>query len=446
MKDYGAVGAGGVDDTTAIRNCLGDATTGGIIFFPSGTYTVLGTIGRPTVDGLTFQGAGWQTTSITRGADVIIFDLGGSGSGSHRSYITVENMTIDGGGAANLTQLVRAYYANFLRFQNLKLTNTGGIEIEGVELWDSRIRGCWFDAAGLALGANSEALRLVSTKEGVGVGGYGYSTDSVNNIWAEDLEFTANRQGDFNIARNGGSNNPHRMYFQRVKQENAHVRNNQYAINLETLVYSAFRDFSLHPSAFDAGQSTPIKNVQMVNVSDTVFDNWLLENGAASISHSLFFCGGVSACEFHDMQRQGTVCTDAEFFWNGANAGAGIRFTGYQLNIAHDNGTGAGNLALGPIASRALVVNSYTGATTLWAGGNDVALFNATGGPIAVTLPPAVGSGIIFRCKKTDASANAVTISRAGADTIEGVTSVALAAQYNMVTLIDIAAGLWGRF
>lgn len=70
---------------------------------------------------------------------------------------------------------------------------------------------------------------------------------------------------------------------------------------------------------------------------------------------------------------------------------------------------------------------------------------DATTATFAFTLPAATGSGQVFYFKKIDASANAVTISRAGADTIEGGTSLSLAAQWNSVGIIDYASGKWGK-
>lgn len=58
-------------------------------------------------------------------------------------------------------------------------------------------------------------------------------------------------------------------------------------------------------------------------------------------------------------------------------------------------------------------------------------LCDATSGAITATLPAASASKAWFvLIVKTDSSVNAVTVTRAGADTIEGATTVALALQY----------------
>lgn len=77
---------------------------------------------------------------------------------------------------------------------------------------------------------------------------------------------------------------------------------------------------------------------------------------------------------------------------------------------------------------------------------DDFILLDATAGAFAVNLPAAnstVALGREWLFKKKDASGNAVTINRAGADTIEGAASTALAAQYNMVRLRTDGVATW---
>lgn len=80
-------------------------------------------------------------------------------------------------------------------------------------------------------------------------------------------------------------------------------------------------------------------------------------------------------------------------------------------------------------------------------------LVDASGGAITVVLPPCTtyygtAADQPITVKKIDSSANAVTISRTGSDTIEGGTSFSLGAQYKYVafegaTTTDTSAGAW---
>jgi len=72
---------------------------------------------------------------------------------------------------------------------------------------------------------------------------------------------------------------------------------------------------------------------------------------------------------------------------------------------------------------------------------------DATAGAATVNLPLAasVPAGTRFAVKKSDASGNAVTLTRAGADTIDGGTTVALAAQFNSVVVVGNGVTQWLR-
>lgn len=71
---------------------------------------------------------------------------------------------------------------------------------------------------------------------------------------------------------------------------------------------------------------------------------------------------------------------------------------------------------------------------------------NATSGVITITLPSAttVGSGWAVQIRKSDASANLVTISRAGSDTINGATTLSLAVQHQSLILFSLGGTSWG--
>lgn len=64
-----------------------------------------------------------------------------------------------------------------------------------------------------------------------------------------------------------------------------------------------------------------------------------------------------------------------------------------------------------------------------------------TVGAFAVTLPTAVGiPGRIYVIKKVDASANAITVTSAGAETIDGAATVVLNAQWQVVRVVSDGA------
>ncbi len=94
--------------------------------------------------------------------------------------------------------------------------------------------------------------------------------------------------------------------------------------------------------------------------------------------------------------------------------------------------------------SRIQNFKTNVGAYTIKPADNRV-LIDATAGAVAATLPAAnaVAPGKAFGIKKSDVSANAVTITRAGADAIEGGTTIALAAQFNSAEVVSDGVSIW---
>ena len=64
-------------------------------------------------------------------------------------------------------------------------------------------------------------------------------------------------------------------------------------------------------------------------------------------------------------------------------------------------------------------------------------------GVVSVVLPAATGSGRVLNVKKIDASANAVTVTPDGAETIDGETTQVIDGQYDNMQIQDAAAGAW---
>ena len=64
-------------------------------------------------------------------------------------------------------------------------------------------------------------------------------------------------------------------------------------------------------------------------------------------------------------------------------------------------------------------------------------LVNASGGAVIITLPTAVGSTRAYSVKKTDASANTVTVATTGGQTIDGGATATIAVQYVAVSVVS---------
>lgn len=88
----------------------------------------------------------------------------------------------------------------------------------------------------------------------------------------------------------------------------------------------------------------------------------------------------------------------------------------------------------------ATAISGKTGAYTL-AATDSIVTGNASGGAFSLTLPTAANiAGRTYTLKKTDSSANAITVATTSAQTIDGAASVSLAAQYDYVSVVSDGA------
>lgn len=90
--------------------------------------------------------------------------------------------------------------------------------------------------------------------------------------------------------------------------------------------------------------------------------------------------------------------------------------------------------------AREFLTRAITGADTATiADRNYMILADATSGALAPVVPSAatVGNGFEIAYKKTDATANAVTVTRAAAETIDGATTYVLSGQNDSVCLVS---------
>lgn len=90
---------------------------------------------------------------------------------------------------------------------------------------------------------------------------------------------------------------------------------------------------------------------------------------------------------------------------------------------------------LGSFGTSAAVTSSYSAADSDY-----LIMADAAGGAVTIALP---GNrlGKQYVIKKTDSSANVVTISAAGGETIDGAASLSITAQWQSYTIMGVAGG-----
>lgn len=137
-----------------------------------------------------------------------------------------------------------------------------------------------------------------------------------------------------------------------------------------------------------------------------------------------------SVCRFRLFATENFTDTATGAMWQFQTTPKGTNAPTDALFINDDQTTELMAGFRAPITNPALLVD-----TTLDASYYTV-LVDATGGPIAITLPPAVDVlKQVYIVNKIDASANAVTVTADGTENINGANTYALTTQYASVTI-----------
>jgi hypothetical protein len=107
------------------------------------------------------------------------------------------------------------------------------------------------------------------------------------------------------------------------------------------------------------------------------------------------------------------------------------RLVYYSGNLYHDNGSSYNKVGSGDLVVQSKSAD-YTALIT-----DDVILMSASGGSCTVTLPAAATATKALTVKKTDASANTVTIDGSGSETIDGSLTQVLDVQYRSFKIVS---------
>ncbi len=102
-------------------------------------------------------------------------------------------------------------------------------------------------------------------------------------------------------------------------------------------------------------------------------------------------------------------------------------------------------LRVGITNTPSVQTTGFTAAVSISA--KNLYLCDATAAAFAATLPTAssAGAGATVFFKKTDVSANTVTVTRASSDTIDGATTFVLSARYDWVGLVSDGISAWEK-
>jgi hypothetical protein len=132
VKDFGAVGNGVTDDTTAIQNAITAIGVGGSLFFPNGSYILTGTLTPLNSQTIVFESAGVTLTS-TSASVALMFNL----NSKSRVRLVGNGATLDGNKSVTPTSVMISMtastncYLGYFKISNAPTGGYGSIEIAG---------------------------------------------------------------------------------------------------------------------------------------------------------------------------------------------------------------------------------------------------------------------------------------------------------------------------
>lgn len=174
VKQYGAVGDGGVDDTANIQAAINTLpATGGCVFFPAGNYKITSSLLVPGAmyQGFCMKGAGYGATTITLANGVNDYMIKFSQAGNYMAGAEICNMKLDANCAnQNAGGAIDAYGAYRCLFDHLWIHNpyNEGIHLHygpgGAFGYQNWVRSCFIEG-GINSAGNGRGVWIENADE-----------------------------------------------------------------------------------------------------------------------------------------------------------------------------------------------------------------------------------------------------------------------------------------
>lgn len=191
--------------------------------------------------------------------------------------------------------------------------------------------------------------------------------------------------------------------------------------------------FWLHPSAGGVG------NLGIYDQTAAAYKFVLTSAGVANAPFGMNVGSGtvfgVGAASSGVVTPDTGLSRDSAGVWDVGNGSAANKSG--TMNMTHLALLGSLKLSRAPITN---ADSPYTVLAT-----DTVITCNAGSGAVTINLPAALGTGRYLAVQKSDATANACTLTRASSDLINGATTYALTSQFAAVSTVDSGNAVWSN-
>lgn len=163
VRDYGAVGDGTNDDTTAIDNAqLALPSSGGIVYFPPGTYKLTGNGLLLKKSNVIYKGAGMYATTLKRASTSA--PIVQSSASFKRRGIAFEDLGFDWdrpnpGSVSTIAVTLNGLHVNDVRFSRCRFWKGPNTNLQLQHISDVSVEDCLFHSPGTALSEGIKILR-----------------------------------------------------------------------------------------------------------------------------------------------------------------------------------------------------------------------------------------------------------------------------------------------